>query len=194
MERGQQFHKMIYKGCPTGQPFLIEFAYSDSKNNRIHVLQTTTSCPAIIMMNVGDSMNKRETAQQNKETAQERKDRLAIERRIVGEYVSQLLLDVNWSPADLCKHTELNSGNLSKVLRGEKGISSYTLLMIQQAVREEQKIRRQRADFRDEKSEAVRNKVIPPVNEMMTNDGLSPIKIDGVCESITGIIKSAYAP
>lgn len=139
-------------------------------------------------------MSKQQTAQQNIQAAGERKALLAMEHKAVGEEIARLMASVNWSSADLCRHTDLNSGNLSKVLKGERGISAYNLMMVQQAVREEQEIRRHRASFRDERGEAIRKKVLPQMSEMMTHDGLSPDRVDGVCESITGIIKSAYAP
>lgn len=139
-------------------------------------------------------MSKSKTAQQNRETAQERRERQARERKIVGDHIAELLDSVNWQPADLCRHTDINSGNLSKVLKGEKGVSGYTLWQIEQAVQQQRELRRQRASFRDERSEAVRKRLIPPVNDMMVHDGLSSDRVDGVCESIIGIIKSAYAP
>lgn len=142
-------------------------------------------------------MNKKDTEQhktQNGSGNPERGESWKEEYQIVGDHIQDLLKSVNWQPADLCKWAGVDSGNLSKALKGEKGVTGYTLLMIQQAVQKEQKERRQRASFRDEKSEAVRRKVIPPVDDMMTRDGLSSDKVDGVCESIAGIIKSAYAP
>lgn len=143
-------------------------------------------------------MNKKDTEQQRK--AQQSSDTpehgtlWKKEYQIVGDHIKDLMNSVNWSPAELCKWADVDSGNLSKALKGEKGVTGYTLLMIQQAVQKEQRERRQRASFRDEKSEAVRRKVIPQMDDMMTRDGLSSDKVDGICESVAGIIKSAYAP
>lgn len=136
-------------------------------------------------------MNNIEMGQQNEENAL---DRGAAERAYVGETIMQLLTSVNWTPADLCRHTDLNSGNLSKVLRGEKGISAYHLLMVQEAVLEEQQRKRERGSFLTETGQSYLHSYVTPMCERMTRDGLSSTRVDAFHESVTGMIKSAYAP
>lgn len=141
-------------------------------------------------------MNTSKTTSQNQDSAQAQ-DLAAVnamQRAYVGNYIMQLMQSVNWTPADLCRYADMNSGNLSKVLRGERGITAYHLLRIQEAVAKEREIRRQRASFLDETSRSLHRSYVDPLCERMTSDGLSQDKVDGVYESVTGIIKSAYAP
>lgn len=135
-------------------------------------------------------MNKQENRQHRQEMAQ---DSRQAEREYVGATITQLLESVNWSPADLCRHTDLNSGNLSKVLRGEKGLSAYHLLMVQQAVLEEQQRKRERGSFLEETGQTYQHTYVTPMCERMVRDGLSSAKVDAFHESVTGIIKSAYS-
>lgn len=128
-------------------------------------------------------MNNNDKEQQNRE-----------ERIYVGNYILQLLESVNWSPADLCRHTDLNSGNLSKVLRGEKGLSAYNLLMVQEAVQEEQRIRRERGSFLVDVGQSLQKNYVTPMCDEMTRDGISSAKVDAFQESVTGIIKGIYTP
>lgn len=128
-------------------------------------------------------MNNNDKEQQNRE-----------ERIYVGNYILQLLESVNWSPADLCRHTDLNSGNLSKVLRGEKGLSAYNLLMVQEAVQEEQRIRRERGSFLVDVGQSLQRNYVTPMCDEMTRDGISSAKVDAFQESVTGIIKGIYTP
>lgn len=142
-------------------------------------------------------MSNQETEHQNQEIEQREEaaqKRTTYERTYVGNTILQLLESVNWSPADLCRHTDLNSGNLSKVLRGEKGLSAYNLLMVQQAVLEEQQRKRERGSFLNDTGQSYQSTYVQPMCRRMVRDGISQGKVDAFQESVTGIIKGIYTP
>lgn len=127
------------------------------------------------------------------QTEQQYSDR-TMERKAVGARVVQLRESVNWSPADLCRHTGIDSGNLSKIERGQKGIGSYTLLQIELAVEAERDRRLRDGSFTDAKGRYYMNEYVANMCKELGAEGISQTKVDGVRESMSGIIKSVLAP
>lgn len=138
------------------------------------------------MMETGDSMKATESTEQKQK-------RLAAERQEMAEFVIDQRLSVDWTPADLARNAGIDTGNLSKLESGQRGADGITITRIVKAVNEEKERRLHKASFLNEKERQYCN-MVTDITIDMNRSGFSQPKIDGVRESMNGIIKGVLAP
>lgn len=131
-------------------------------------------------------MREQTSEQQHNEQAQR-------ERQEMAEFVIAQRESVGWSQADLCRATGMNAGNLSNLENAHRGTSGYMMMCIVKAVMQERERRLGDASFLHDK-ERQYNEQISNIVRDLDRSGLSQTKVDGVRESMNGIIKSVLAP
>lgn len=137
-------------------------------------------------MIIGQPMREQTTGQQHKEQSQREREEMAA-------FVIAQRESVGWSQADLCRATGMNAGNLSNLENANRGTSGYMMMNIVKAVMQERERRLGDASFLHDK-ERQYNEQIANIVRDLDRSGLSQTKVDGVRESMNGIIKSVLAP
>lgn len=139
-------------------------------------------------------MSRKETDQDKQSTQKSKAARFTEDNMFVGDRVRELRESVDWTPADLCRKVGMSSAHLSRLERGERGISSRKFVDVEDAVEQEKANRRPQVQCGDERSRATFHKVRDMVYDALVHDGISSARAERICELIIHLIESAYTP
>lgn len=138
------------------------------------------------MIDLGMDMSKKDTEQQNQDNMHE-------EHVDVGAYIIALRESVGWTQADLIRHTGIDKGLVSRYESNQRKVSDENFVKIQRAVMAEKDRRLHDGSFTDPQGQYFYDQYIVGMLREMNHLGMSEARMEGVRESISGIIKSALA-
>lgn len=156
----------------------------DHKMTEFGSIRTTTSLAKQRMMKEVESMAQDRTSKQNIDP---------MEPVDVGAHIVALRDSLGWSQADLARWLDIDAANLSKIEHNQRRISAEKLLQIQTLVHREQEKRLHSGDFAMEQGRQLYEHIVPNLVREMNHLGMSQAKMDGIRESISGAIKSAFS-
>lgn len=110
-----------------------------------------------------------------------------------GKYIIALRESVGWSQADLARVTGIDPADLSKMERNLRKVPSVWLILFIEAVRREKdRLRRDQEFSSNEQQRIYERYAVGMINDMEAL-GMSERKIEGVRETMSGLIKSVFA-
>lgn len=110
-----------------------------------------------------------------------------------GQYIVSLRESVGWSQAELARKTGVDPADLSKMEHNQRKVSSLWLIVFMEAVRiEKDRLRRDYEFASDQQKRIYEQHAIGLVHDL-ERLGMSESKLEGVRETMSGLIKSVFA-
>lgn len=110
-----------------------------------------------------------------------------------GQYVIALRESVGWTQADLARNTGIDPADLSKMEHGRRKVSAIWLILFMEAVdREKARLRRDQSFSTDQQKRLYDRHAVGLLQDLQRL-GMSDRKIEGVRETMSGLIKSVFA-
>lgn len=110
-----------------------------------------------------------------------------------GAYVIALRESVGWSQAELARQTGIDKSDLSKIENNKRKLSGVWLIIFQEAVHREKNRIRSDYQFQTEQQQQIYNTITVKLLGTLEQIGVSESRIDGVRETMNGLIKSVLS-
>lgn len=110
-----------------------------------------------------------------------------------GQFIISLRESVGWTQAQLARSCGIDPADLSKMEHNRRKVSSVWLILFMEAVhREKARLRRDQAFASDEQKRLYERHAVGLMQDL-ERLGMSDGKIEGVRETMSGLIKSVFA-
>lgn len=110
-----------------------------------------------------------------------------------GQYIVRLRESVHWSQADLARNTGIDPADLSKMEHKQRKVSAIWLIIFTEAVNKEKERLRKDQQFSSAQQQRIYDRYTVGLLGDLQALGMSDSKIEGVRETMTGLIKSVFA-
>lgn len=128
-----------------------------------------------------------------KDRAAQSHNEMSRKRVDTGRYVVTLRESVGWSQAELARQTGIDKSDLSKIENNKRNLSGTWLILFQEAVAREKDRLRSDSHFETEQQQRIYNNFTVKLLDTLEQMGLSESRIEGVRETMTGLIKSVLS-